>query len=118
MSLEHISHYTPQVAAQIAARHIIRTSTEYAPDFEHWIVHNWPVYQEFERRALALCEKGRTHLGSKMIWEVMRYYSLLAEKDNLFRLNNNRTADVARLFEALNPQYQGTFEFRERKVAS
>lgn len=85
-------------------------------DFADWLKENIRVYVEFERRALDVA-RFRTHYSGYTILEVMRHNSAIGELGSEFKLNNNRCADLCRLFSLCNPQHSALFEFRVRKAA-
>lgn len=86
-------------------------------DFHDWLSANFHVYEAFERRALSLWRAGRAHYGHRSLWEVLRYETAVAEREGEYKLNNNMTKSVAILFEMMNEQCKGLFEFREREAA-
>lgn len=96
----------------------IRTamSMECGEHFPGWLLDHWPVFKEFERMARYAIERGRTRLSAKHIFEVIRWHTQLAD-DTPYKLNNIHTPDCARLFDALNPELAGRFEFRVRGEA-
>jgi hypothetical protein len=86
---------------------------KFRPDFREWLVGNWAVYQEFERRALRLWHSHRRHYGARCIWETIRYDTAVGElPKGEFKLNNVFAPDCARLFMLLNPRCSGIFETR------
>ena len=70
------------------------------------------IYAEFEKIAMQLINRGYKRLSSKFICEIIRYNTMISAKDDNFRINNNYTADYARLFEMTNKQYFGYFSKR------
>jgi hypothetical protein len=86
---------------------------EFWPGFAGWLADNFPIYLEFERRALALWKAGRTHYGHRSLWEVVRYETALRERDGEFKLNDHFTKSAAKLFCMMNPACDGMFEFRQ-----
>lgn len=85
---------------------------------------NPEVYDLFERFTFEAIEAGMTKLGSKFIFERIRWeiavattgagYCIPLKRD--LKLNNNFTAWYARLFIAKHRSHKGLFELRERKV--
>ena len=89
---------------------------DYSKKFINWVKQNWHIYLAFEKRALRLIRAKAKNAGAKSIVENIRWQSLLAEADQEFKINNNYTADLARLFEFMNPKYKGFFRQRIRRV--
>ena len=100
-----------------ALAHVIE-SHEYHPRFCGWLYANWHIYEEFERMALSSIRRGRSRLSAKTLFEQARWNSQVREDGELYKINNTYTADCARLFDHLNPERAGYFEFRQRKVAA
>ena len=96
---------------------IVSCGDDYRAEFREWIKKNWFIYLAFERRALRAVRVGFHHAGAKAIVENIRWQSGLAERDSEFKINNIFTSDLARLFEAMNPDHEGFFRQRIRKVA-
>lgn len=98
-----------------AIKIIARDAEDYRHDFPSWLSLNWHVFKGFEREALRVAAR-RSHYSAKTIYEVLRHHSLLAEKAGEWKLNNNFTGDLARLFEAMHPEARGFFGLRARKA--
>lgn len=91
----------------------------FRPDFYSWMNGNYPIFDYFENAAMKTWEAGHKHFGARTIVEVMRYRTALREIGNgAWKLNNNRTPEMARLYMLLHPEQHGFFEFRgDRKAA-
>ena len=83
--------------------------------FEKYHLENPRIYERFEKIALSKIAAGYKHFGAKRIVEVIRFDTGIAGNDT-FKINNNYTADLSRMFEQRNPKHIGFFEKRERKV--
>lgn len=85
-------------------------------NFIVWLPQNMHVYREFERRTMLRIDRGQMHIGAKDIAEDVRFKSPVAEKtilgDPKFKLNNNYTAYLPRVFMRCHPQYANRFELR------
>lgn len=79
-----------------------------------WEFHrdNPGVYALFDKFAREAAAKERKAFGSKMIFERMRWYTLIESQGDAFKLNNNYTAYYARLWMHRNPQHAGFFRTR------
>lgn len=95
---------------------IERRPDHFRPDFRAYLIDNWHVYLEFERRALQVAGR-RKHYSARTIAEVIRHDTVIGELAGDWKINNNAIPDFARLFAAMNFQYAGLFEFREHKAA-
>lgn len=79
--------------------------------FEIYLAQNPGVYPMFKKFAFQLLEAGHKRIGSKMIFEKIRYETMLEQKGE-FKINNSYSADMARKFESDYPIYKGVFEKR------
>lgn len=86
------------------------------PDIPHsfieWLEENFPIWERFEAESLRVINSGRTHYSAYTIREYIRHETLLQEADSEFKLNNNHTPHLARLFALVHPKHSGFFEFR------
>lgn len=82
-------------------------------DFFAWLAPNEHVYDAFERQALALIAKGRTHYSARTIVEVLVHHSILAEAPGSeFKVRNDVAPDLARLFALRHPVHVEFWEYR------
>jgi len=73
---------------------------------------NPAVYRLFNRFAREAVDSGRPYFGVAMIWERMRWYTLVETVGDPIKLNNNHRAYYARLWMHENPQHAGFFRTR------
>lgn len=106
---------TPLLDPMAAADLVIANAGTFRPDFGQWLVKNWRIWQAFERRANRLWASGVKHAGARMIWEALRYLSILRERGSEFKLNGNFCPDCARLYMLIHPERAGFFETRLQK---
>ena len=79
--------------------------------FERFHRENPGVYRRLLEMARELRRKGRTRLGIGMLFEVLRYESLIQTTGEPWKLNNTHRAWYARMLLA-EPDLQGLFETR------
>lgn len=72
---------------------------------------NPEIYEEFKKYAFQLINRGYKRIGSKQIFEVIRWHSMVSGNDK-YKVNNNYTADYARKFEKDFPHHFGIFSKR------
>jgi len=74
---------------------------KYPEGFFHWLQFNEHIWEQFERHGLTMAAK-RQRYSARTIIEVMRWNSDLREKQGkaLFKLSNNMTPGLARLWMA------------------
>ncbi len=91
---------------------------QFTAEFLAWLPLNIHVYTAFESEALAIARKGFKHYSAYTIVHVLRHHSALRERHgDGWKLNNNQTPMLARLFALLHPAHADLFEYREAKAA-
>jgi hypothetical protein len=100
-----------------AINHVVNEPHRFRPDFKAYLIDNWNVYAEFERRALHVSQH-RAHYAARTIIEVIRHESAVGELFGEYKINNNQIPDLARLFALMNQHHSTLFEFREHKAAA
>ena len=75
---------------------------------------NRHIYFAFEREALKLIEKGRTHYSPVTIIEFIRHNTAISARPDAdeFKINNNIRAYYSRLFAYRFPAKKDFFQFR------
>ncbi len=84
-----------------------------SPEFREYVMKNPHIYGEFCALSMRLLAAGRKHYGAKAIMEVIRYETAIRGGDD-WKINNNFTADLARLLMHRKPEFVGFFETRGR----
>lgn len=97
-----------------------RTHAEqFTPEFLAYLPDNLHVFSAFEAEALRLVRRGRTHYSARTIVEVLRHNAALEEDSaQPWKLNNDMTPYLARLFVLMRPAHADLFEFRQAKAAT
>lgn len=76
------------------------------------------VYELFQKFTLDAIRAGRKRFGARMIWERMRWYTMVEAKDQTdFKLNDHYPPYYARKFMGEHVSYQGFFELRGEDTA-
>lgn len=96
---------------------VVSNQDKFRADFGDWLADNWHVFEYFSGASNAVWSHGWKHYSARTIWEVMRHRSAVRETTHVFKLNDHRVPDVARLYTLMNPDKAGLFEFRDRKAA-
>ncbi len=82
--------------------------------------HKHPnVLHELARLAWQAKNQGRTKIGMKQLFEVLRWERMIAglpDEGEAFKLNNNYTSRYARLIMARYPDLEGMFDTRELRA--
>jgi hypothetical protein len=109
-----LEHTTPHRATAMAMRH----PGKFTDDFLAWLPANLHVYDAFEREAQRVYVRGFKHYSARTIVHVLRHHSALAEVGDGWKLNNNHSPYLARLFDLLNPAMAGLWEYRATKAVA
>lgn len=80
--------------------------------FVEWLDENYSIWEKFEEEALKVARRGRDHYSAYTIREYIRHETVLQESDSDFKINNNHTPCLARLFALAHPEHAGLFSFR------
>lgn len=85
---------------------------QFSDEFLRWIPENAHIWMAFEQETFKIIAKGYKHYSARTIIHVLRHHSALAEHGDGWKINNNISPYLARLFAILNPAYANLFEYR------
>lgn len=80
--------------------------------FKEYHKQNPGVYKRLVELTKQAHEKGKTRVGMKMLFEVVRWNEFLQTNDPDFKLNNNYTSYYARMIMHQHPEFGEIFETR------
>lgn len=83
--------------------------------FKAFDAKNPKVYQMMVKMVRQLHDRGHKRIGIAMIYEVMRWRTMLETTDPEYKLNNNYKSRYARKLVAEYPEFDGMFAMRELK---
>lgn len=90
---------------------------DYSVGFLEWINANQHVWAAFEREAMRIVRKGYKHYSARTVLEYLRHHSNVAEaQPSDWKINNNYTPDLARLWATMHPRHAGLFSYRTRRA--
>lgn len=81
-------------------------------DFVSWLPDNLHIWDAFVKEAFKVIGKGFAHYSARTIIHVMRHHSALHEENGEWKINNNHSPYLARLFALRYPQHEDLFEYR------
>jgi hypothetical protein len=82
--------------------------------FNEFHAANPKVYEKLRELSLDLRRRGHQRAGIGMLWEVMRWQTIIeTSSDDGFKLNNNLRSRYARMLMDNEPELDGFFEIRE-----
>lgn len=95
---------------------MIQTKLEFLKkDAELYDEQNPEIWEFFQKFSLQMINRGYSRIGSKMIFERIRWETMIIGK-GIFKVNNNYTPYYARKFERLYPHFEGIFAKRESAI--
>lgn len=86
---------------------------EYPEDFAEWLIENFHIWLEFEDETFKLISQGYLHHSARSIVCFLRHCSMVRERNSKYKINNNHSPYLGRLFETLHQTHFGIFERRE-----
>jgi len=90
-----------------------KSDYEYLPEFEKWLHDNYVFWVAFVTKAREMSRfQKRPRFGAKAIIEIIRWDTMIQERDITFKVNNNHAPDLARLIMARFPEFDGFFSIR------
>jgi len=84
---------------------------QFSEDFIDWLPDNFHVWDAFVVEAFKVIDMRFEHYSSKTIIHFLRHHSAISEAGD-WKLNNNHSPYVARLFDLCYPHLAGLWEYR------
>lgn len=89
--------------------------------FTKYLEDNPHIYPAFEREALRIARRQEAmgkdpHYSARTIVHYLRFKTDVSENGGEFKINNNWSPFLGRLFELRNPEYAGIFKRRKSKA--
>lgn len=85
-------------------------------EFADWVDENFHVWEAFVAEADKVIARGFSHYSARTILHVLRHHSATSEVIDGWKLNNNTSPYLARLFAIMHPVHGTLFAFRETNV--
>lgn len=95
---------------------VLNFESETARKFKEYDEANPQIWVYFKRFALEAIQKGRTRLSAELIYNRIRWETMVRAEDGGFKVNNNARSGYARKFIKEFPQYKDFFETRKCKA--
>lgn len=94
----------------------LENASKFQPEFYAWLKSNLELWERFEQEANKAFLRGRKHYSARTIIHYLRHETALREAPEAeWKINNNVSPDLARLWLLLNPERDGFFELRGRE---
>jgi hypothetical protein len=91
---------------------------QFTTEFMDWLPNNLHVWDAFVEEAMKIRRRGYKHYSARTIVHVLRHHSAISEKGSEWKINNNHSPYLARLFDLMIPGFAGMWEYRETKKVS
>lgn len=108
----------PSPDEPVAVLALVQANAEqFRQNFAKWLLDNWPIWRAWHAEIDRVRALGRKHYSARDTLGYVRHWTVLREVDGQFKVNNNFSPDMARLYVLLHPEAEDFFEFRERTAA-
>ena len=88
-------------------------NSEIPKSFVEWMRDNEHIWQGFEREAYKVIQHGFQHYSARTIVHYMRHHTNIVENSPIgFKINNNWSPYLGRLFEIAHPEHKDLFAKR------
>jgi hypothetical protein len=89
----------------------------FSKEFLKWLPDNLHIWKSFCEQAFKVRDRGFKHYSARTIVHFLRHHSAIAEVGGQWKINNNYSPYLARLFDLRFPHIAGFWEYRETKRA-
>ena len=94
---------------------LTKNKEKFSDEFLKWLPENEHVWNAFALEAMKVERAGFKHYSARTIIHVLRHHSAIAENGSQWKINNNYSPYLARLFDIVYPHKAGLFEYRAVK---
>jgi hypothetical protein len=114
-----VDHDPPRTLFDAAAEAELLSPATLEARFQTFHAEHPEVYDKLRDLALDLVHRGWTHLGIGMLWETLRYHSMLGARpgEDSYRLNDHHRSRYVRLLVDQEPELAEVFELRRLRSA-
>ena len=91
---------------------IRQNRNEFSDDFVMWLPSNMHIWQAFVNEAIKIYELDFKHYSARTIIHFLRHHSAIKEKGSEWKINNNHSPYLGRLFDLAYPHMAGLFTHR------
>lgn len=89
----------------------------FSKEFLRWLPDNLHVWKAFCDQTFLIKKREFKHYSARTIIHFLRHHSAITEANGPWKLNNNYSPYLARLFDKQFPELAGLWEYRETKRA-
>lgn len=85
---------------------------QFSKEFLDWFPDNQHIWIAFVSETSKVINAGFRHYSARTIIHVLRHHSAISERGSEWKINNNISPYLARLFALVYPQHKDLFEYR------
>lgn len=82
-------------------------------EFLEWLPDNIHIWDAFVDEAIKVYRRGFRHYSARTIVHFLRHHTASREAGGEWKINNNHSPYLARLFDVMFPEYVGLWSYRE-----
>jgi hypothetical protein len=90
-----------------------RHAEMFTDEFLDWLPSNLHVWYAFRDETFRAIGAGYRRYSSKMIIHHLRHHTSVAERGSGFKISNNTSPYLPRLFDLAYPHLEGLFSYKE-----
>lgn len=90
---------------------------QFSNEFVDWLPKNEHVWKAFVKEINKVIAVGFKHYSARTIVHVLRHHSAIAEKGSGWKINNNLSPYLARLFALKHPSLAYIFKYKSTPKA-
>lgn len=90
---------------------------QFSDEFMDWFPKNEHVWKAFVRETNKIIAVGFKHYSARTIIHVLRHHSAIQENNSGWKISNNSSPYLARLFALVYPQFAKIFQYKQTPKA-
>lgn len=90
---------------------------QFSDEFVEWFPKNAHVWKAFVQETHAIISVGFKHYSARTIIHVLRHHSAIEEAGTAWKISNNSSPYMARLFALAYPHHADIFRYKETPKA-
>lgn len=98
-------------------RLIVQNREQFSDEFVLWLPQNMHVWKAFVQETQAIIAVGFKHYSARTIIHVLRHHSAIEESGTSWKISNNSSPYMARLFALAYPHQADIFQYKKTPKA-
>jgi hypothetical protein len=90
---------------------------QFSDEFLDWLPKNEHVWKAFVKETDKVIRAGFKHYSARTIIHVLRHHSAIKEKGGEWKISNNSSPYLARLFALAHPKHAAIFKYKQTPKA-